>query len=84
MAPRETVTLAFETAKFKYIPQSSAGAKGGPLKLGVANTEAWRLFVATVSRAIKPALAQSDEAEYDCTRSFTSKSPVYGAELKWN
>jgi type VI secretion system secreted protein Hcp len=25
----ETVTLAFETAKFKYIPQSSTGAKGG-------------------------------------------------------
>jgi type VI secretion system secreted protein Hcp len=25
----ETVTLAFETAKFKYTPQSSTGAKGG-------------------------------------------------------
>jgi type VI protein secretion system component Hcp len=25
----ETVTFAFETATFKYIPQSSTGAKGG-------------------------------------------------------
>jgi type VI secretion system secreted protein Hcp len=29
MALIETVTLAFESAKFKYIPQSSTGAKGG-------------------------------------------------------
>lgn len=29
MALVETVTFAFETAKFKYIPQSSTGAKGG-------------------------------------------------------
>jgi type VI secretion system secreted protein Hcp len=29
VAVRESVTLAFETATFKYIPQSKTGAKGG-------------------------------------------------------